>query len=91
MPNEKVEGEGVEGFLTAILTHWSQDPQAHPLLTGFQLGLVTAFAYPDYARAIHATLADAQVSPTMQEVEQVLLAYIADNPIQAYIEEPQEG
>ena len=82
-------GEGVEGFLTAILTHWSQDEKAHPILTGFQLGLVTAFAYPDYARAIHATFENAQVSPTMQEVEQVLLEYIAANPIQAYIEEPK--
>ncbi len=82
-------GEGVEGFLAAILTHWSQDPRAHPILTGFQLGLVTAFAYPDYARAIHTTLENAQVSPSIQEVEQILLKYIADNPIQAYIEEPQ--
>ena len=86
---EDKAGGGIEGFLTAILNHWTQDPQAHPLLTGFQLGLVTAFAYPDYARAIHATLADAQVSPSIQEVEQVLLKYIADNPIQAYIEEQQ--
>lgn len=82
-------GEGVEGFLEAVLNRWLSDPQGHPLLTGFQLGLVTAFAYPDYARAIHATFESAQVSPSIQEVEQALLQIIADNPIQAYIEEPK--
>ncbi len=87
-----ITNQGVEGFLENLLNEYSDKPSAtHPILVGFQLGLITAFGFTEYARMIHAMLESAQVQPSNQDLEQTLLVNVMANPIEHVTEEVPEG